>query len=281
MNATVLSAFQDELEKISARAGLKLIRGLFSKGTPEAMQQASRLSTTPGVLKPSALGSHIKHLGGGGEGIADLVAHPEYGVSVRKLYDPSSYIASPTMVGRKMQMAKAVQSPRLAETYGFARTGRGGRASFHEYVPGKEPSALSEAGIKSELQQAGAQKGYQLEDIRAANIRGEKAIDVLPFHKGEAEGMRGIRGNTLMLTPKGLHKFTPYMKKAVGRSEQGLAKEKLYRLLGGGAKGKSLASIRTAPARSAIELPRRPVPATAPTPPTIPMIEGGVPTAVL
>jgi len=277
MNSTSLLAFKDELEKISARAGFRLIKNLFSKGTSGALEQASRLAKTPGVLKPSAMGSHIKHLGGGSEGIADLVAHPEHGVAVRKLYDPTSAIASPMMVGRKLQMSKVVDSPRLAKTYGFARTGRGGRATFHEYVPGGEPGRRAEATIKEELQRAGASKGYQLEDIRKANIRGEKAIDVLPMHKGEAEGMGGMAGNVLNLTESGLRKFTPYMKKAIGRSEQGLNKEQLYRLIGGGSKGRALSQIKSAPARAPLTLPRR----AAPAPVRMPLIEGGVPTAPL
>jgi hypothetical protein len=255
MNSTTLKAFESELEKISARAGLKLIRGLFSQGTPEALQRASALAKTPGVLKPGALGSQVAHLGAGAEGTADLVAHPEYGLSVRKLYDPTSAIASPALIGRKVQLAKALQSPHMADTYGFARTGRGGKATFHEYVPGGRPNAAEELDVKNRLRSAGAEKGYQLEDIRAANIRGGKAIDILPFYKGEAAGMGGAGGNLLMLTPRGQRRFFTHMRKSMGRAEEGLPREKLYGMLRGGATGKPLQAIPSAPAREAFSLP--------------------------
>jgi hypothetical protein len=49
---------------------------------------ASALAKAPGVLKPSVAGSQIRQLGRGSEGMATLVAHPQHGVAVRKMYDP-------------------------------------------------------------------------------------------------------------------------------------------------------------------------------------------------
>jgi len=272
MNPTAIEAFGDELQKISARAGLKIIQRLMSKGTPEAMAQASRLAKTPGVLKSSPLGSQVKHLGRGGEGVADLVAHPEYGMTVRKLYDPTSAIASPTLISRKLQMAKQVKSPLLAETQGFTRTGRGGRVQFSEYVPGGAPTRKAESAIRSKLQGLGAKKGFQLEDIRKANIQGGKAIDVLPFAGGEASSMGA--GNVLSMTPKGSQRFAQHSRKTFARKggERGIygvtknpktfSKKNLYRLLeGGGGTSKTLRQVKTAPTRASIKYP---------TPKTIP-----------
>ena len=44
MTATRISAFADELEKIAARKGLKLIRGLMSRGGEAAQAQANRIA---------------------------------------------------------------------------------------------------------------------------------------------------------------------------------------------------------------------------------------------
>lgn len=249
-------AFSDELGKVASRAGLRVIRKLMEKGTPEALAQANRLAKAPGVLKASPMGSPIRRLGRGGEGIADLVAHPQYGVSVRKLYDPTSGIASGRQIGRKMQLAKDIQSPLLAETHGFARTGRGGRLSFHEYVPGGAPSLRTEFNLKRQLQGLGRKKGWDIQDVRAPNIVGGKAIDVLPFRGGETMGMGGLEGNLVILTPKGMAGIKSHMAKSVGRLKQGpvgaqpLATKDLNRLLGGGGKGTALSDIASAPTRA-------------------------------
>jgi hypothetical protein len=265
MNHATLEGLRSELEKIALRAGAKIIQRLMQRGGAGALEQANRLAKTPGVLKPSAMGSQIKHLGRGSEGVADLVAHPQHGVSVRKLYDPTSTVASPRMVGRKMQLAKQVDSPVMAQTHGFARTGSGGRASFHEYVPGGKPTAEAESAIKSQLQSAGAKKGYQLEDIRAGNIRGGKAIDVLPFHGGEVATSKGGR---MGLTLQGSAVHGRHMTKAEGRVPEGLSTKNLYKTMRGGSKGQSLQQLTTAPQRSAISLPKsQPLAASAPPSP--------------
>lgn len=250
MNRTTFDGLWNELEKIALRAGVRLIQQLMAKGTPEAIAQANRLAKTPGVVKSTAMGSQIKHLGRGGEGIADLVAHPQHGVSVRKLYDPTSGIASPTMISRKLQMAKQVESPLMAQTHGFARSSRGGRASFHEYVPGGMPTEQTERAIQSQLRSAGAKKGYQLEDIRDVNIRGGKAIDVLPFHGGE---VAATRGGDIALSPKA-RTLSRAMDKAMSRAPGGLSTKNLYRTIGGPAKGQTLQQVRTAPTRAPIQL---------------------------
>lgn len=283
MNPVTVRAFYDELEKIAARAGLNVIRGLMAKGTPEAMAQASRLAQTPGVLKATAAGSQVRHLGAGGEGIADLVAHPQFGVSVRKLYSPTSAIASPTMIGRKAQMAKQLQSPMLAETHGVGRTGHGGRMSFHEYVPGGSPSPQDVDVIQQQLRSKGALRGWDLQDIRDVNIQGGKAIDVLPFRGGEVVGQSG---GHIVSTPKGMKALNTRRSGPVSeapqapglspeeaaRQQQYLKNRQTYRLLGSGrgrgdvgGTAKPLSQVPAAPQRAPINVPaRNPNPLEAP-----------------
>jgi hypothetical protein len=275
MNPITTRAFYDELEKIAARAGLQVIRNLIAKGTPEAMAQANRLAKAPGVLKATAAGSQVKHLGAGGEGIADLVAHPQFGVSVRKLYNPTSSIASPTMIGRKAQMAKQLQSPMLAETHGVGRTGRGGRMSFNEYVPGGSSSPQDVDVIQQHLRSKGALRGWDLQDIRDVNVQGGKAIDVLPFRGGETVGQSGGR---IISTPKGMKALNTRRAGAVSeapqapglspeaaaRRQQYLKNRQTYRLLGSG-KGrgdvggtaKPLSQVPAAPQRAPINVPAK------------------------
>jgi len=268
MDPAVLTALADELEKIALRRGAKIIKSLVSKGTPAAMQQATSLAKTPGVLKQAPAGTHLKHLGRGGEGIADLVAHPRYGVSVRKLYDPRSGLASPTMIGRKMQVSREIESPQLAQTYGFQRSPSGGRMTFHEYSPptpvdpgpapnlilphGRQHKALrrrvrekdlakrvqkaqniqarqESAALKEPLQAEGRRAGWDLADIRGANVSGGKAIDVLPFKPGELESQVE---NMLFLSPSGRKMLSRHTRK-IPATEQMMSEKQLYRLLGG------------------------------------------------
>lgn len=205
------AAFLNELEKLGARAGLKLIRSLLSKGTPEALAQAERLGADPRVLKQVAGGHQVKALGRGAEGAAELVAGAgqtagagKRGLQVRKIYDPNSPLASPEMIKRKIQLSKELKHPALAEVYGGGEVGRGGlKQTFHEYVPGANPTRSEMAALKPELKDLlgqAKQKGWLLGDVRGANVVGGKAIDVMPFRQGEFAGQ--VR-NVMDVTPQG------------------------------------------------------------------------------
>lgn len=199
-----------DLEKIAARAGLRLISRLVRQGTPEALMRADRLARTTGVVKPSIYGSQIgKHLGQGGEGIASLVADPEFGLSVRKAYNPRSTLASPRMIGRKAQLSKDVQHPNLAEVQGSRRTSTGGRMSFNKYVPKSLYNDMSPLDLKesqdiarAKLEAAAKAKGWALGDVRDVNFVGDTLVDPMVFRKGEYTRMKG-EGNVVGLTPKG------------------------------------------------------------------------------
>ncbi len=180
--------------KEAARAGLRQISKMVSQGN---LAGASQLAKTPGVLKPSLAGSQIQHLGRGGEGLATMVAHPEHGVAVRKLYDPRG-VSGPEMIARKEQAGIALRdNPNFARFLGSAQTPSGGQMHFNEYIsPGQAPTG--QAGAKS-IQHATVQSHKGLteagfaggKDIRAgnmiydANSGKHKVIDYLPAQKGE------------------------------------------------------------------------------------------------
>lgn len=133
-----ISAFSDELQKIAARKGLKLIRGLIGKGDPRSLAKANRMAITPGVLKKTQAGSQVKQLGAGMEGVSTLTAHPKRGIEVRKLIDPKG-IAGEGMVANRETAGRALKgSPDVAEFRGARTTPSGIREQRFEYVPGRE-----------------------------------------------------------------------------------------------------------------------------------------------
>jgi hypothetical protein len=174
---------------------------------------ASRLATTPGVLKPSAAGSQIKHLGQGSEGLATLVAHPEHGVAVRKLYDPRG-ISGPEMIARKEQAGRALgDNPNFAKFLGSSSTPSGGQMHFNEFVQsGQAPTG--QAGAQSiRHTQVQAQKGLSQagfaggKDIREGNMifdkntGSHKVIDYIPAQKGEFMRMPDRMSNVIAQSP--------------------------------------------------------------------------------
>lgn len=221
-----MSAFSDELQKIAARAGLKLIRKLVAKGDPKALARAQRISTTPGVLKKTMAGSQVKHLGAGMEGVSTLTAHPKRGLEVRKVIDPKG-IAGPKMVANREAAGKALRgSSDVAEFRGAYNTPGGLRAQRFEYAPGRGADSLGAAagpstavgsgrgaavaaapargGGMTQQQRAQAQmkrlklqgerKGFQVADLHEGNVMmgqqgGGKAVDFIPVPKDKNVGL--------------------------------------------------------------------------------------------
>lgn len=208
----------NQLWKEAARAGLRQISRMVGEGN---LAGASRLAKTPGVLKPSLAGSQIQHLGRGGEGVATMVAHPEHGVAVRKLYDPRG-ISGQEMIARKEQAGRALgNNPTFAKFLGSAQTPQGGQMHFNEYIkPGQAPTG--QAGIQSVRHaQTQAQKGLTEagfaggKDIRKGNMIYDEAagqhrvIDYLPANKGEFMRMPAGRENQIATTPGTSSPFNP------------------------------------------------------------------------
>jgi hypothetical protein len=185
---------QAALEKFAARRGMKEILQAVSGGN---LGRANTLATTPGVLKPSPFGAQIKDLGAGGEGLATLVAHPDHGIAVRKMFDPNAGMFSPELAARKANIGPL---PGVAKTLGAGYSPAGAPMHFNEFVQGKQvtpemlkndPSVGSQY-MKSMIgaQRGAKQKGMRLLDTRAANAVQQpdgsvKFIDHLPFKPNE------------------------------------------------------------------------------------------------
>lgn len=202
---------------------------------------ASQLAKTPGVLKPTLAGSQMQHLGRGGEGLATMVAHPEHGVAVRKLYDPRG-ISGPDMIARKEQAGKALgDNPTFAKFLGSSQTPQGGQMHFNEYVPSGQ-SPTGQAGDRSVRHaQTQAQKGLTEagfaggKDIRKgnmiydANAGQHRVIDYIPANKGEFMRMPSSMANRLSVSPGVESPFNKAYNPSSGATTGGM----LGRLLGG------------------------------------------------
>jgi len=171
-------------EKTAARAGMRAIQQHINTGN---MGAANRLATTPGVLKPSAAGSQIKHIGSGMEGTSTLVAHPEHGIAVRKVYDPQG-ISGPLMVANKAEAGTALRgNPYVAQYKGETPT-KIGPAHFYEHAtdhPGATSSFEAATRVRGERP-----NGMRLHDVHEGNIVGGKAVDYLPIKPGQPTGLR-------------------------------------------------------------------------------------------
>lgn len=176
------------------------------------MAAANALAKTPGVLKPAvagtatAAGSAIRDLGKGSEGLATLVAHPEHGVAVRKLYDPKG-ISGRELIQRKVQAGTGIgQNNKYVAGYkGQATAPHGAPMHFSEYVSPKGPIAPPVAGSSAEADairkstirthQANIRAGFSggAQDVRKANMQWDgntgtfKTVDYVPAHRGEFE----------------------------------------------------------------------------------------------
>lgn len=181
-------------EKFAARRGLEIIRNRMQAGD---IAGASRLARTPGVLKASPGGSQMKQLGAGSEGLATLVADPEHGVAVRKLFDPQG-LTSPETWARKERAGQAIgANPHIAQFYGARNAPGGSRMHFNEYVPGVAsplPSSEDHLGVaitNAETQRALRAAGFHGgADVRWGNMvehaPGQfKSIDYIPVRRGE------------------------------------------------------------------------------------------------
>lgn len=121
--------------------------------------------------------------------MATLVAHPQHGVSVRKMFDPAGAAYSPQIVARKAALGSL---PGTAKLLGTAATKQNTPIHFNEYVPGTVPHADDPRllAAQQQLQQAAGAKRYHMADIRRANAKvtpsGEvKFIDAMPLRPGD------------------------------------------------------------------------------------------------
>ncbi len=198
------------VSKYAARAGLRQVRNLMRGGNVEA---ASALAKTPGVLKATPAGSSLQHLGQGSEGLATLVAHPEHGIAVRKLYDPKG-LSSPAGIARKETAGRSVNDPSVARFLGSAPTPKGNATMhFNEYVnpkgPHQEPTGAAQRqaqrATKAQTIRAVRRGGFHnAQDVRADNMMWDgtagryKTIDYIPSMHGEFSHLSPNRQNVLV-----------------------------------------------------------------------------------
>lgn len=171
-----------------------------------------------------------------------MVAHPEHGVAVRKLYDPRG-ISGSEMIGRKEQAGRALgDNPYFAKFLGTAQTpSGGGTMHFNEFIPqGQAPTG--QAGAQSvrhtqvQAQKALNEAGFAGKDIRQGNMIFDKntgthrVIDYIPGQKGEFMRMPASKANVIAQSPES--KSTPWN---TNYSPQGSGTQggMLGRLLGG------------------------------------------------
>lgn len=187
---------QAALEKFAATRAMKEIRRAVGTGTPEAMARANTIAKAPGVLSATNnLGTPLKHFGGAGEGMASLVAHPQHGIAVRKMYSPNAAAYSPELIQRKADLGSL---PGSAAYLGATKTMHNTPVHFNEYVQGVTP----ERGNMTPAQQVATQramtqhtramkqKGFAARDVRADNMIIQpdgtaKIIDNLPLKPHE------------------------------------------------------------------------------------------------
>jgi len=234
--------------KTAATRGMKEILKLVARGD---LAGADALAKTPGALRWTAAGSQIKDLGRGGEGLATLVAHPEYGVSVRKLYEPGG-LSSPDMILRKEQVGRALgNNPLFAKFLGAEQTPANTPMHFYEYVRGSpmgrmpiekarpwvdrnqaraELSNLNSRLANDPQVQSNIRKNPMMRNFYRDRLR-DLRVDARPYDRGPeamrnaiAQGHRAVRNTGLgyssawdirdanmMRTPEGNIKIIDYL----------------------------------------------------------------------
>lgn len=278
----VLKSFRLELEKLSARRGAKEIQKLVNAGN---IEEASRLATTSGVLKPTAAGAELRapraredfstelpayntpgrraarkklekerreearkrgvskgDLGRGGEGLATLVAHPEYGVSVRKLFQPHG-LSSDRMISRKEHVGRLLRDdPRFAKFYGAEQTARGTPMHFSEYLRGT-PLTQKENPIEKKrfVQRLRPKLREFIEGILPsrfkkpikgdADVRQARADALRSIRSTGYHGAQDIRAGNMMRMPDGSIRVFDYLPSRRGEFENPV---KVRRMPGGG-----------------------------------------------
>lgn len=164
------------LEKTAARREIKILRELIGKGNvDEAANFAKKLWGGAENVEGYIPRRHIKELGAGGEGVADLVTSRDHGLEVLKQYNPNSQLVNDFRLDVKEDFLKKMQDldatrpdprTRVARFYGTDRVGSANpvRATRHEYVPGKslaEHRRVSDNVSDFDAQRLSDYRGFQ------------------------------------------------------------------------------------------------------------------------
>lgn len=156
----------DATEKAASRAITRQIGNLLEKG--EALA-ARRLAAVPGAGKASPLGTSMRALGYGTEGLADVGIHPEMGLAARKLF----YSDTPEASLKAALGPLLNEHPVFAKHYGVTQTSHGTPIHWNELITGPQPSLTAEQlqHITEEAQRAVSPHGYVIGDIKNENVR--------------------------------------------------------------------------------------------------------------
>jgi len=209
------------MEKLALRAGFKAMQRAGERGDADSVadlwrqqekwkKPETQLATTMSPLERAQGGRTYMGLGGGSEGVADVVLNPDHGVVTRKTFDPEGMATAETR-RRKRQMGKA-ENPAVAKYHGAQVTPQGGgEMHFNELVAGRgrhpEPAPGSPAQTAAlekahaGVQQAAKETGFEhAADVVPDNMKWDshdpryKSFDSLPAKKKEFM-KRDVHGN--------------------------------------------------------------------------------------
>lgn len=206
----LLALKASSLVKEAATRQVKEMRKLVEQGNVEGAQRLAGRLQEGGVLKRTAMGTPLKQLGAGREGIADLVVGAKdapvgHEIAVRKSYDPKASMYNPVLPNRKVQMGQELANdPAYAQMFTKGNARAAGNVPYHmgEYVPGKAIGQTpgyhnAAAGLRPAVE-----RGHQA----AAKVLGQPAQmnDVIQG------GMR-VHGDNVRVTPGGQQKIIDHM----------------------------------------------------------------------
>jgi hypothetical protein len=218
-------------EKVAATRQVKEIKKKLAAGDIEGAQRMAKILLDGGYLKVSELGTQLKQLGVGREGVAFLVIGAKdapASAAVRKMYDPDAMVYNPAAPDLKVQLGEQLgDNPGFAQMYTKGKARLAGHIPYHvgEYVPGQDldrrflNSPQSRAAIdsaKKSLNAANAKLNVGLADVVATDFMGQdivnpgniritpegkaKIIDYLP-HDKDGRPIRGHYPNQLKALP--------------------------------------------------------------------------------
>ena len=206
--------------KLAATRQVKVLRKLVEEGRIEEAQRMAAELERAGVLKKSQLGTSLKALGAGREGVADLVvgAHDApvgQAVSVRKAYDPAASMYHPALPDRKVQIGQELRNDaNFAQMYTKDQAHRAGTVPYHfsEYVPGQrfKDAKLPHEQALQEMMEIEARG-----DAAASRALGQPAQMQDIIHRRSTPNSAGsefdIHSDNTRITPGGKKKVIDYM----------------------------------------------------------------------
>ena len=197
-----LEGFGDELMKVAARKGLKIIRALVAEGSPKSMAKANRLAKTRRVLPDvkrtrvrdldgnligvkRSPGHQIKHLGSGQEQASTIVADPKHGIVVRKLVHKKSQ-ATPAQIAARKKVMQEAGGRGSTKHKGSYVTGDAGRSmEFHELGKGETSHRVLSRMRDGSAEKAQAARAIEeaQKKVRAAGKRSGQSIGDMGSHR--------------------------------------------------------------------------------------------------